>query len=325
VRAIALFSGGLDSTLAVKVVRDQGVDVTALYVNIGFGSTKDRREHMESMCRQVGADFLEVDIRNQFVRDILFSPKYGYGKNFNPCIDCHGNMFRVAKGMMAELGASFLISGEVVGQRPMSQNMRAMESVLGLAEDEGLLLRPLSAKMLPLTTPEKEGWIDREKLYGINGRGRHKQLQLAKEFGLKDFDTPAGGCLLTEPYFAVKMRDFIEYDSFEVSDIDVLKHGRHFRLPDGAKLVIGRNSEDNSHIEAVESQKYQLLQLNGVVGPVSLLSADSTDSDLQIAMRGILSYTKAEPQKEYSFIWKDSELTAIAPSSRTEVQGYALK
>lgn len=324
-RAIALFSGGLDSTLAVKVVREQGIDVTALYVNIGFGSTKDRREHMENMCNQVGADFLELDIRNQFVQDILFSPKYGYGKNFNPCIDCHGNMFRVAKNMMKELDASFLISGEVVGQRPMSQNMRAMESVLGLAEDEGLLLRPLSAKMLPLTVPEKEGWIDREKLYGINGRGRHKQLELAEEFGLKDFDTPAGGCLLTEPYFAVKMRDFLKYDKFDVSDIDVLKHGRHFRLKDGAKLVIGRNSEDNEYIKQINSDKFQHLWLDGIVGPVSILSKSASKDDLEFAMSGILTYTKAEDSVEYNFLWGDESYSSVRLENRGDIQKLALK
>jgi len=306
-KAIALFSGGLDSTLAMKMVIDQGIDVIGLNVNIGFGSTKDRRQHMENMCRQVGAEFMEIDIRSQFLRDILFSPKYGYGKNFNPCIDCHANMFRVAKSMMKELGASFLVSGEVVGQRPMSQNMKALKDVVELAESDNLLLRPLSAKLLPITIPEEKGWVDRDKLLGISGRNREKQLQMAKEFGLVDFEPPAGGCLLTEMHFAKKLRDFIKYETLEADDIDVLKFGRHFRLQDGAKLVIGRNQEDNLGLKGVKSRKFHSLEAIGIQSPFSLISKNASENDFNFALRAILTYTKAEKDREYKIIFNGGE------------------
>jgi tRNA-specific 2-thiouridylase len=325
-KAIALFSGGLDSTLAMKVIINQGIDVIALYVNIGFGSTKDRREHMESMCRQVGAEFMEIDIRQQFLRDILFSPKHGYGKNFNPCIDCHANMFRIAKEMMSELGASFIVSGEVAGQRPMSQNIRALKTVEELAESDNLLVRPLSAKLLSPSQPELNGWIDREKLLDISGRSREKQLKLADEFGLVDFEPPAGGCLLTEPYFAKKMRDFVKFDKLEVDDIDSLKFGRHFRLKDGAKLIIGRNADDNFGLQNVKSKKFNTLEAVGVKSPFSLISATASEDELQFALRTVLAYTKADIESEYKILFNGGEKEFIVKpcSSREESRKYSL-
>ena len=158
-KAIALFSGGLDSTLAMKLIIDQGIDVLAINISTGFGSTKDRREHMENMCRQVGAEFKIVDIQSEYLQDVLFSPKHGYGKHFNPCIDCHAKMFAVAKRVMEAEGASFLISGEVMGQRPMSQNKDALQMVLNDSNCDGLLLRPMSAKRLDPTIAEIEGLV----------------------------------------------------------------------------------------------------------------------------------------------------------------------
>jgi tRNA-specific 2-thiouridylase len=240
-KAIALFSGGLDSTLAMKLIIDQGIDVLAVNISTGFGSTKDRLEHMQNMCDQVGAEFKIIDIQSEFLQDVLFDPKHGYGKNFNPCIDCHAKMFAVAKRIMEVEGASFLISGEVMGQRPMSQNKDALQTVLNESNCDGLLLRPMSAKMLTPTIAETKGWVDREKLEGITGRSRERQLELAKEIGLADFESPGGGCLLTDENFAKKIVDFVKHDKFEVKDIPVMKFGRHLRLSDGAKLVVGRN------------------------------------------------------------------------------------
>ena len=318
-KAIALFSGGLDSTLAMSIAIEQGIEVIALNVNIGFGSTKDRRDHMESMCKQVGAEFLEIDIRSQYLKDILFSPKYGYGKNFNPCIDCHGNMFRIARSMMEELGASFLISGEVAGQRPMSQNMEALNTVVNLSETEGLLVRPLSAKLLEETIPEKKGWIDRKRFYGISGRGRDIQMKLVDKYGIKDFESPGGGCLLTDANFSNKIRDFIKYDTLEVDDINVLKFGRHFRLQDGAKLIIGRNQEDNEGLKKVESKKFSSLEATGVTSPYSLISVDATENDLYFALRTLLTYTKANREKEYVVLRDDKEKFFVKPFENRDI------
>ena len=308
-KAVALFSGGLDSTLAIKLIIDQGIDVLAINISTGFGSTKDRRLHMENMCKQIGAEFRIVDIQSEYVQDVLFDPKHGYGKNFNPCIDCHAKMFAVAKRVMEAEGASFLISGEVVGQRPMSQNKDALQTVLNESNCDGLLLRPLSALRLEATIAEQNGWVDREKLEGITGRNRSRQLELAEKFGLKDFESPGGGCLLTDESFAKKMFDFIKFDTFLVEDIPVIKYGRHFRLESGAKLVIGRNQEDNLNLEAVESQKYFHLKTVDIIGPHGLLSKNATEAEIAFAKAAMLTYTKAKENQEYG-VTLDGELSS---------------
>ncbi|MEJ2501088.1 MAG: argininosuccinate synthase [Campylobacterales bacterium] len=324
-KAIALFSGGLDSTLAMKLIIDQGIDVIACNINTGFGATKDRREHMQNMCDQVGAELRIVDIQNEYLQDVLFDPKHGYGKHFNPCIDCHAKMFEVAKRLMKEWDADFLISGEVLGQRPMSQNKDALAKVLNEANVEGLLLRPMSAKRLAPTIPETEGWVDREKLEGIEGRSRDRQMELAKQFGLKDYESPGGGCLLTDENFSVKIRDYIKYDdTFDVPDIPVLKWGRHFRLPDGAKMVIGRNQEENAHLETIDNDKYIHIQTVGVPGPHVLLSKDADESDRALAAGAILTYCKTSPDEEYTLSFENENVTARPLASRAEAAKYSI-
>jgi len=325
-KALALFSGGLDSVLAMKLIIDQGIEVTAININTGFGSTKDRLEHMQNMCDQVGAKLRIVDIQDEYLQDVLFDPKYGYGKHFNPCIDCHAKMFEVAKRMMDEEGASFLISGEVMGQRPMSQNKEALQNVLNASNCEGLLLRPLSAKRLAPTIPEIKGWVDREKLEGIYGRNRERQLQLAKEFGLKDYETPGGGCLLTDANFATKMWDFIKYDTFERVDIPVMKYGRHLRLPDGAKLVIGRNKEENDFIKEIKNPKFIHLYTIGIPGPISLLSKNASEADRDLAAKIILTYTKAKPEQSFKvrFATEEEERETTPFESREMIKPYAI-
>lgn len=324
-KAIALFSGGLDSTLAIKLIIDQGIEVLALNINTGFGSTKDRLEHMQRMCEQVGAELKIIDIESEFLQDVLFDPKHGYGKNFNPCIDCHAKMFTVAKRVMDAEGASFLISGEVLGQRPMSQNKDALQTVLNESNCQGLLLRPLSAKMLAPTIAEIEGWVDREKLEGITGRNRERQLELVKEIGLDDFESPGGGCLLTDENFAKKMFDFIKYDLFEVRDIKLMKFGRHLRLRDGAKLVIGRNQDENLHLQNIENDKYYHIKTLGLPGPHSMLSKNATKEDKELAAKIILTYCKTKESEEYPLSFdKQEELKATPFSSRDEVKPYTI-
>jgi len=323
-KAIALFSGGLDSVLAMKLIIDQGIDVIAININTGFGSTKDRLEHMQNMCDQVGATLKIIDIQNEFLQEVLFDPKHGYGKNFNPCIDCHAKMFAVAKRVMEAEGASFLISGEVLGQRPMSQNKDALKIVLNESSCDGILLRPLSAKLLAPTIPEIEGWVDREKLEGISGRNRERQMQMAKEIGLKDFESPGGGCLLTDPYFAKKMFDFIKYDTFEVKDIPVMKYGRHLRLPDGAKLVIGRNQEENKYLQEIENDKYFHIKTKGIPGPHSLLSKSATQADKDLATKIILTYCKTTPEETYTLLYDEVEVKGSPFDSRSHIQKFTI-
>lgn len=323
-KAIALFSGGLDSTLAMKLIIDQGIEVLAVNINTGFGSTKDRLEHMQSMCSQVGAELKIIDIESEFLQDVLFDPKHGYGKNFNPCIDCHAKMFAVAKRVMEAEGASFLISGEVMGQRPMSQNKDALQTVLNESNCEGLLLRPLSAKALSPTIAEIEGWVDREKLEGITGRSRDRQLELVKEIGLENFESPGGGCLLTDENFAKKMFDFIKYDTFEVRDIPVMKFGRHLRLPDGAKLVVGRNQEENKHIQNIDNDKYYHVRTIDLPAPHSLLSKSATQSDKELAAKIILTYCKTKDGVSYVVSFGEDEIETTPFASREEIKPYTI-
>ena len=322
-KAIALFSGGLDSTLAMKLIIDQGIEVLAVNISTGFGSTKDRKEHMQSMCDQVGAEFKIIDIENEYLQDVLFSPKHGYGKNFNPCIDCHAKMFAVAKRIMEAEGASFLISGEVMGQRPMSQNKDALQTVLNESNCDGLLLRPMSAKMLTPTIAEEKGWVDRERLESITGRSRERQLSLAKEIGLEDFESPGGGCLLTDENFGKKMFDYIAHENdFEVQDIPVMKFGRHLRLSDGAKLVVGRNKEENEHLQNINNDKYYHAKTVGIPGPHALLSKSASESDKELATKVILTYTKARQEDNFSILYDGTEFQGIPFITRDEANAF---
>ena len=323
-RALALFSGGLDSMLAVKMVADQGIDVTAIYIKTGFGGTKDISELMRERAERAGAQLEIIDVREEYIQKILFDPVYGYGKNFNPCIDCHGYMFRVAKALMPKYGASFLITGEVLGQRPMSQRADAIVQVTKLAEDsqEKLILRPLSAKLMEPTTPEREGWIEREKLLDISGRSREMQMRLAEQYGWEDYESPGGGCLLTEEHFSDRLREFTRHDELMVEDVDLLKYGRHFRLPDGAKLVVGRNREDNDKLQKIASEKYMTVKLP-IAGPFSLLSKGATAGEKALAAKIAITYARSSPAEEYDISIGDGEQISTSPfREKKEAQKY---
>jgi len=306
-KALALFSGGLDSVLAMKVIKDQGIDVMAININIGFGSTVDRTEHMQNMCDQIGVSLEILDLRQLYLNEVLFDPKYGYGKNFNPCIDCHGFMFRYTGQLLKKFDADFMISGEVMGQRPMSQRKDALESVKGLSGYEDLIVRPLCAKLLEPSLPEREGWIDREKLLDINGRSRQRQLDMAKEIGLKDFESPGGGCLLTEIQFSNRLKDFVDNDKLEIDDINTLKAGRHLRLPDGAKLIIGRDKDDNEKLKNTKSDKYYSARIVDATGPYCLFQKEASFKDKQLAARFIITYGKTEQNKQYKVKFFENE------------------
>ncbi len=322
-RALALFSGGLDSMLSIKLISDQGIDVVAINMNIGFGSKKNMSEIMKKRAEKAGATFKMVDVRELYLKDILFDPKFGYGKHFNPCIDCHGFIFRSAKRLLKEYGADFLITGEVLGQRPMSQRADALQSVKNLAEDEdNLILRPMCAKLLEPTKPEIEGWVDREKLLGISGRSREVQISLAQKFGWDDYEKPGGGCLLTDKYFSQKMSDFIKYDKFEVEDIQLIKFGRHLRLPDSSKLVIGRDKEENEILENIKNSKMEFIKLKEIAGPLSLISKTATKEDRTLAAKIILTFTKANKNEEYDVVFEKEIVKATPFENRSKAMQY---
>ena len=283
-KALSLISGGLDSTLATKVIMEQGVEVVAVnFVSPfcrcdrrkgdprepGAGSRGCRHEAI-FVSEQLNIPLKIVNVTRDFL-EVLKAPKHGYGSNMNPCIDCRILMLKKARELMQELGASFLITGEVLGQRPMSQHGRAMQTVEREAGVEGILLRPLCAKLLEPTIPEKNGWVDREKLLEISGRSRKAQMALAEQLRIKDYPCAAGGCLLTDPNFARRVRDLIDHDLLTLEDVKVLNHGRHFRLTPQAKLVVGRDEHDNAIIEGfVREGDYLFQPLPEASGPSAL-------------------------------------------------------
>lgn len=295
-RALALFSGGLDSILAVKVIQQQGVDVLALnFTSPFFGCSPvlDGEPVAARYAQRYAIPFRSIPLGEAFL-EMLRHPRHGYGSALNPCIDCKTFMLRCAGRLMAELEADFVITGEVVGQRPMSQRhdtLRVIERDCGL---EGLLLRPLSAKYLKTTIPEAEGWVRREELPGIKGRGRKDQIRLAKAFAVDEYPAPGGGCLLTEDSYIPKVRDVLDHQSQpSVRDFDLLRTGRHFRLSECCKVIVGRDSSDNEKILAsIAAGETSLRWMDGA-SPLVLLVGEPTQADLLQAGRILLRYTKA--------------------------------
>jgi tRNA-specific 2-thiouridylase len=248
-RAIALMSGGLDSSLAAKIIMEMGVEVVGLHLTSPFAC----REKVEAMAQHLGIELI-IREKGEAYLDLIQHPKYGYGRSFNPCIDCRIFMFQLADVVRQEQGADFIISGEVLGQRPMSQVRKSINKIDHDTPMNDRVLRPLSAQSFPPTLAEREGWVEREKLFRITGRGRKQQLALAAKYGIEDYPNPAGGCLLTETSFSGKIRDFFSHDSApgtegRMEHAALLRVGRHFRVSDRQKIIVGRNHEDNLSIE----------------------------------------------------------------------------
>ena len=295
-RAVSLLSGGLDSVLATKVILDQGVDVVALNCVTVFCTCTPKSSSCSAArtaVEQLGIELKTLSTSKEFL-NVVKNPKHGYGSNLNPCLDCRILMFRKAYEYMLETGAAFIITGEVLGERPMSQRREAMKLIEKEAKLEGLIVRPLSAGLLEPSIPEKNGWVDRIRLLSISGRSRKPQIALAREYGINDYPCPAGGCLLTDPGFAARMWDLLRYTpEFSLSDVQLLKRGRHFRLPAGTKVVIGRSEEENWSIEhAVQTDDMLLLPGGDVPGPSVLCSGKEAEQELQIAAALLATYTK---------------------------------
>lgn len=264
-KAIALISGGLDSALAAKLVKEQAIEVIGLRFKMPFCSNKSGSPAISD----AGMEIREINIADAFLK-MLENPSYGYGSNMNPCIDCKILMLRKAKGLMERYGAQFIITGEVLGQRPMSQHKQALETIARSAGLEGLVLRPLSAKLLTETIPEKEGWIKREKLLAFSGRGRKQQIELARTLGIKEYNQPAGGCLLTDPEFSKRLRDLVAHEGLSQNDIELLKIGRHFRISSETKLVVGRNEKENMDLLNLAREDDYLFMPKEIPGPTAL-------------------------------------------------------
>ncbi|MHB1355042.1 MAG: hypothetical protein ACYCZF_03585 [Anaerolineae bacterium] len=271
-RAVALLSGGLDSTLAVRLILDQGIEVHALNTSTPFCNCNHAGRCESARVAEVfNIPLKRVALTEEFFA-VLRNPKHGYGSGMNPCLDCRMLLFNKGKAYMQEIGASFVFTGEVLGQRPMSQHLRAMHLIDTETGLEGRVLRPLSARLLPLTLPEKEGIVQREELLAMRGRTRRPQMRLAAERGIQDYPCPAGGCRLTDPGFARRMRDLLVHKpDFNQNDVELLKLGRHFRLSAHAKVIVGRQQSENDLLRAFASSKDILFEARDIVGPVTLL------------------------------------------------------
>jgi tRNA-specific 2-thiouridylase len=297
-KAVCLHSGGLDSSLAIMLIKEQGVEpVAAHFVSPFWG--REGKSPAAVTAEVMGVEHIDVPMGEDYL-EIVRNPSHGYGKNANPCIDCHIYMIRRAGQLMAGLNASFVVTGEVAGQRPMSQRMDTLRRIEKESGLEGLILRPLSARLLPETIPEKEGWVDRMKLLAISGRSRAEQLRLAAEKGLTGYSTPAGGCLLTDPGYSRRIRDLIDHDDLTMVQAERLKVGRHFRLPHGSKLIIGRNQRENESLHATLQAGDLAVITVSCPGPTAVLTGAAADEDLVAAASMVARYgdDKASPEIE---------------------------
>jgi len=285
VRALALISGGLDSILAARLILDQGVDV----LGVSFQSPFFTAEGGRASAQEMGIDLAAIDLSEDLL-EVIAAPKHGFGKHMNPCIDCHALMVRRAGERMEALGASFVVTGEVVGQRPKSQMRFGLEAVERESGLEGLLLRPLSAKLLAPTIPEREGWVDRERLLGLHGRTRKPQLELARKYGITKYLSPAGGCLLTDENFARALSDLRAHGQMSVPEIRLLSVGRQFRLSDRAKLSVGRNHAENEALFELKPEGGLFVKALDCKGPVGVLSAGANEEDLKLAAAIVSRY-----------------------------------
>jgi tRNA-specific 2-thiouridylase len=288
VKALALISGGLDSILAARLIMDQGIEVVGVSFESPFFGTAGAR----AATAEIGIDLVVIDI-SQDILDVIERPKHGFGKHMNPCIDCHALMVRRAAERMGPLGASFVVTGEVVGQRPKSPMRFGLESVERDSGLAGLLLRPLSAKLLAPTIPEKEGWIDRERLLGLHGRTRKPQLELASQYGITQYLSPAGGCLLTDENFARALKDLRAHGQVSIETVRLLSVGRQFRLSGRAKLAVGRNHAENEALFGLKPEGALFVKALDHKGPVGVLQGNTTDADEKLAAALVARYADA--------------------------------
>ncbi len=315
VKALGLCSGGLDSILAAIVLQKLGIDVEWISFETPFFSADKAKK---------AADRIRIPLTVKNITGIymqmLKNPNCGYGKNMNPCMDCHALMFRLAGEIMDERGFHFLFSGEVLGQRPMSQTRKSLKYVEKHSGMEGYILRPLSARKLDETIPEKNGWVDRNKLLDISGRGRKRQIELAGEFGVTDYPAPAGGCLLTDKGYCHRLKDLLAHkDNVSKNELMLLRFGRHFRTPEGTKIIVGRTMEDNENIlKYYDPNSDIMMRVNNYPSPTVLVSGFAKEGDIYLAAAMCAGYGKL-PEKVFI------EVTAAGANGHKTILVFPVK
>ncbi|MFC1454871.1 NFACT RNA binding domain-containing protein [Candidatus Undinarchaeota archaeon] len=322
VKAIGLVSGGLDSTLAVKLVQAQGIEVVGVNFITPFTSSP---ETAERISKELGIEVRAMYADEDYV-ELLKKPAHGFGKNMNPCIDCRAYYLKKAKKIADAIEADFIFTGEVLGQRPMSQqrgSMNAVEKTTGL---EGKIVRPMCAKLLPESEAEKKGLIDREKLLDIEGRTRRRQLELVEKMGIEKYETPAGGCLLTEVVISKRLRDLLRHKpDVKLNEMWILKFGRHFRVGEN-KIIVGRNKEDNEKLMEFKLDEDYWLEVQEVGSPIVILQGPKTEDSIETAAKFAAKYSDSEEESVKVDYWIGEEKKGIevAPFKIDEIERFII-
>ncbi|MBU8932581.1 MAG: hypothetical protein KOO62_01105 [candidate division Zixibacteria bacterium] len=330
--AIALFSGGLDSALAILLMLRQDIEVTAITFMTHFGCDLGDRSSCGSnpypAAEKFGFNVKLMHLGQKFV-DIVINPKHGRGKNMNPCTDCRILMLNEAHELMKMVGADFIITGEVMGQRPMSQVRDKLNLVANKSGLKGKLLRPLSAKLLPPTDVELSGLIDREQLEAIQGRSRKRQMELAAEFGLKDYPNPASGCLLTDANYSCRLRDLLAHsENIDFDDLNLLRFGRHFRLDENTKIVVGRNEQDNNSILSCMRPHYFKMEALEWGSPLTLLIGNASEENIEIAAAVTVRYSSGRGESEVDVTIGEEgkgRVCTVAPASDSDIEKLIIR
>lgn len=324
-KALGLCSGGLDSILSALVLKQQKIEVHWVsFETPFFNADKARRAAM-----MLKVPLITKNITSTYM-ELLRNPRCGFGKNMNPCMDCHALMFRLAGEMMQPKGYDFLFSGEVLGQRPMSQTLSSLNYVEKHSGHAGYILRPLSAKKLNETIPEKEGRVDRQQLLDLSGRSRKPQIALAKQFGISDYPAPAGGCLLTDKGYSIRLKDLLEHQKeFREAELHLLRHGRHLRLNEHTKIIVGRTKEENEQIVTYwDRSRDMLLKTQNVPGPTVLIPNGSERPEALLAAAICAGYSKAACDKpaQVQIISRGEKNIVVAfPIAPRQAKQYLIK
>lgn len=320
VKVLALLSGGLDSTLATKIILDQNAILEAVHFTTPFCNCNKCTVNSigEKFCIEVH----QVLLGQEFL-DLVVNPPHGYGSQMNPCIDCRILMLKKAKEIAQRIGANCIVTGEVLNERPFSQRKNSIFAIEREAGLEGTVLRPLSAKLLPETEFERNGMINREKLFSIQGRRRIPQIELAKEYDIKDYPCPSGGCLLTDPQFANRLREFLQYNNnLTLRDVTLLKIGRHFRV-EHSKVVVGRDEAENKSLLSIaKREKKSYLEVVDYMGPITLLNANDEYGVIDKAAEITVRYSDA-PKDSYvdvRYMGKETKVLSVQAAGYTDLE-----
>jgi tRNA U34 2-thiouridine synthase MnmA/TrmU len=323
--ALAMVSGGLDSILAAKLVKDQGIEV----IGICFKSYFFNEENALKMVKQIDIPLEVVDFSEEHF-EMVKNPKHGHGKNMNPCIDCHAMMMRHCGELLEKFHADFIITGEVLNQRPMSQNRSALDIVKNESGIGHKILRPLCAKNIKPTEMEIEGLIDREALLDIQGRNRKVQMELAEKWGIRDYPSPAGGCKLTEPNYSKRLREMVEHkEDTSKRDLELLKIGRHFRLSKDAKIISTRTQEEGELLKPLLMKEDVIFQARDYFGSTVVIIGKATNEDIEFAAKASGRYSKGKDEKIISIKYGEygeplNKSIDIAPATEEEINKYIL-